>query len=73
MRKRLKFEPFFVDIKREKSKIGNVFFKKKNSYILDTQIKINSILIGYISLENLKENLNKCMEDVINGQTENAQ
>lgn len=55
------------------SKELGLFFKKKNSYILDTQIKINSILIGYISLENLKENLNKCMEDVINGQTENAQ
>ena len=55
------------------SKELGLFFKEKNSYILDTQIKINSILIGYISLENLKENLNKCMEDVINGQTENAQ
>ena len=55
------------------SKELGLFFKEKNSYILDTQIKINSILIGDISLENLKETLNKCMEDVINGQTENAQ
>ena len=49
------------------------FFKETNNYILDTQMGINDILLGDTSLDDLREALNKCMEEFVNGQAENAE